>query len=184
MLLDDKTALILIDIQQGFEDIKYWGGHRNNPDAEEKASRLLGHWRAHNWPIYIVKHNSITPTSPLRPGLPGNNLHHLIEPRSNEPVIEKEVNSAFIGTDLEKRLKDTQIKQVVIAGLTTDHCISTSVRMSANLGFKTILVEDACATFDKTASSGKKYSAEMIHESQIVSLEGEFAEVVKLSDLV
>ena len=43
----DRPALLLVDIQKGFDNIEYWGGQRNNPDAEENAGELLRLWRKH-----------------------------------------------------------------------------------------------------------------------------------------
>lgn len=40
----DRPALILIDIQKGFDNLEYWGGQRNNPDAENNAGELLEVW--------------------------------------------------------------------------------------------------------------------------------------------
>ncbi|MCI4671150.1 MAG: cysteine hydrolase [Bacteroidia bacterium] len=177
MTLDKSTALLLIDIQQGFEDIEYWGGARNNEDAEEKAAKLLRAFRAKALPIFHAKHNSTNPISPLVKGKKGNEIHELVLPRPGEIVYEKNVNSAFIGTQLEQDLKDNGIKKVLIAGLTTDHCISTSTRMAANLGFEVILVEDACATFDKVGSNGKKFPAALMHEVEIAALKSEFADI-------
>ncbi len=48
----DISALILIDVQKGFNDLDYWGGHGNNPDAENNASRLLYFWRRNSWPVF------------------------------------------------------------------------------------------------------------------------------------
>ena len=94
------------------------------------------------------------------------------------------MNSAFIDTSLEKDLRDRDIDTLVVVGLTTDHCISTSVRMSGNLGFRTYLVEDATATFDKVGHNGEKYSAEIIHNTAIASLKDEFATIVKTTDFI
>jgi len=88
------------------------------------------------------------------------------------------VNSAFIGTDLQDRLEQANITTLVIAGLTTDHCISTTVRMAGNLGYETFLVEDATATFNKKGIDGKNYPAELIHETALASLNEEFATIV------
>ncbi|MEM7549814.1 MAG: cysteine hydrolase family protein [Bacteroidota bacterium] len=178
MKFTSKTALVLIDIQKGFDDLEYWGGNRNNPDAEEKAKKLLDLWRSKGWPIFHVKHNSTTPGSLLEPSHPGNELQEATKPIKGEPLFEKNVNSAFIGTNLKEQLDASGIKTVAIAGLTTDHCISTSVRMSGNLGFETYLVSDATATFDKVGADGKKYPAELIHETALASLHGEFATVL------
>ncbi len=184
MNIQDKPALLLIDVQKGMDDLAYWGGHRNNPDAEENMARLLHFWREHDMPIFHIKHNSTNPNSRLVAGQPGNDIKDIVQPIGDEPVIEKNVNSAFIGTDLQQRLDDAGIKTLVIVGLTTDHCVSTTTRMAGNLGYTSFLIADATATFDKIGPNGKKYTAEMIHEAELASLHGEFATVVETGALI
>ncbi len=181
--IPDKAALILIDIQQGFDDLDYWGP-RNNPNAEANAAELLRVWRESHRPIFHVQHRSTTPTSPLRPGQPGCEIKPEVRPRPGEPIIGKNVNSAFIGTDLETRLRDDGIDTVVIAGLTTAHCVSTTTRMAGNLGFKVLLAADACATNAQTGHDGKTYTAETVHALALASLHGEFAEVTSTSTIL
>lgn len=180
----DRPALILIDIQKGFDNIDYWGGQRNNPKAEENASELLRLWRAHNLPVFHIKHCSSNPASPLNEANEGNDFKELVKPINNEPVIKKNVNSAFIGTDLKETLDHSKITKIVIVGLTTDHCISTTVRMAGNLGFDTFLVADATATFNKKGLEGQNYSAELIHATALASLNGEFARIVTTEFLI
>ena len=181
---NSKPALLLIDIQKGLDDIDYYGGHRNNLQAESNARKILDFWRNHKFPIFHIKHNSTNPNSPLAKGRPGNEFKDIVAPLANEKTIEKEVNSAFIGTDLKQQLDKLEIKKVVIAGLTTDHCVSSSTRMAGNLGYDTFLVADATATFDKVGADGTKYKAEMIHEVELASLHNEFALVIKTDDLL
>ena len=180
----DKPALLLVDIQKGFDDIDYWGGERNNPDAEKHMEQLLKYWREYNLPVFHIKHCSTNPSSPLVKGKPGNEFQDFIVPQNNEPVIEKDVNSAFIGTNLKEQLEGKKINTLVIVGLTTDHCISTTTRMAGNLGFTTYLVEDAVATFNKTGINEKNYSAQLIHDTAIASLKDEFAIIVSTSFLI
>ncbi len=158
----DRPALILIDIQKGFENIKYWGGQRNNSNAEENASDLLRFWRENNLPLFHIKHCSSNPVSPLHETNKGNEFNDLVKPISNEPIIKKNVNSAFIGTNLQEKLINLKITKLVIVGLTTDHCVSTTTRMAGNLGFDTYLVSDATAAFNKKGLQGQNYSAELI----------------------
>lgn len=179
-----NPALILIDIQKGFEDIAYWGGHRNNPEAEENAGKLLNLWREKSLPVFHVKHCSTNPQSRLAEGNEGNEFKEVVMPHAGEPIIKKNVNSAFIGTDLQQQLDEAKIKQVVIVGLTTDHCVSTTTRMAGNYGYETFIVSDATATFDKVGPEGQQYSAEIIHETAIASLHNEFAQVVKTHELI
>ena len=124
------------------------------------------------------------PGSLLRPGAPGCQFKPEAAPAEGEPVFKKTVNSAFIGTGLEAHLRDNGIEDVVIVGLTTDHCVSTTVRMAGNLGFKTFLVSDATATFNRKGPDGKEFTAEDIHAIHIASLDGEFCSVVTTDSLM
>jgi len=174
----NRPALLLVDIQQGFDNIDYWGGQRNNPDAEVKAGELLRLWRKKSLPVFHIQHCSTNRASPLHPSNAGNAICECVIPLPGEPVIQKNVNSAFIGTDLEARLDKDKISTLVIVGLTTDHCISTTTRMAGNLGYGTFLVADATATFNKRGFDGKNYAAELIHETALASLHEEFATIV------
>jgi len=171
-------ALILIDIQKGFANVEYWGGQRNNPDAELRASELLKVWRDSGLPVFHVQHCSTIPTSPLHETHVGNQFNELVTPAEGEFIIKKNVNSAFIGTDLQAQLDNAKITTLVIAGLTTDHCISTTTRMAGNLGYETFLVAAATATFDKKGINGQIFPAELIHQTALASLDKEFATVI------
>ena len=153
-----KTALLIIDVQKGFDD-PVWG-KRNNPNAEANIALLLAAWRRQKLPVIHIRHCSVEPNSPLRPELPGNAFKDEVQPLPNEKQFKKSVNSAFIGTDLEKYLNQNDISSIVIVGLTTDHCISTSTRMAANFGFDVTLISDATATFERTGFDGAQYSAD------------------------
>ncbi len=179
-----NTALLLIDIQKGFDEEEYWGGNRNNKDAEEKSSRLLHTWRELNLPVFHVVHSSQNPISKLHESHPGFEIKDEVKPIKGEPVIKKDVNSAFIGTDLKERLDAQEIKKLVIVGLTTNHCISTTTRMAGNLGFDTVLISDATATFDRIGVNGEKFSSEIIHQTTLASLNEEFAAVISTKELL
>lgn len=184
MRIDTNAALIIIDVQQGLDEHAYYGGQRNNPDAETNIARLLQAWRATKRPVIHIKHNSTNPRSPLRPGQAGNAIKPEVAPQGAEPVLEKTVNSAFIGTDLEQRLRDAGIAQMVIVGLTTNHCVSSTVRMAGNFGFETILIADATAAFDRTGVDGTSHPAQLVHDITLASLNGEFATVLNTQDIL
>jgi nicotinamidase-related amidase len=120
----------------------------------------------------------------LAEGNIGNDFKDIVRPNIGEPVIKKSVNSAFIGTDLKQQLDDNNIKKVVIIGLTTDHCVSTTTRMAGNYGYDTYIVSDATATFDKIGADGQRYSAQIIHETALASLHEEFATVITTGSLI
>lgn len=177
-------ALLLIDFQQAFDDVAHWGGERNNPEAETNAARLLAGWRAHHLPIFHVRHDSTSPGSPLAPGQPGNAFKPEVAPQPGETIISKNVNSAFIGTDLEQQLRAQGLTTLVVAGLTTDHCVSTTTRMAGNLGFRVYLVGNACAAFNKKGPDGQDYGANLIHQTALASLHDEFAAVVTTAGIL
>ncbi|KAJ5647494.1 hypothetical protein N7490_003866 [Penicillium lividum] len=213
------TALILIDNQAGFcspETVSYWGTTRSNPLYEANLQALLSAFRVARsssstlLEVIHVFHSSVTPGSPFHPSHPHNGIRPLdfATPASDgsEPVFWKSVNSSFIGTNLECYLREKEVRQIIVAGLTTDHCISTTVRMAANLGVvdrfldggsvkieadgthvedvrvekgRIVLVSDATATFGKGG-----FDSETIHKVTVASLDGEFCDVLGTEDIV
>lgn len=183
-LKNENVALLLIDMQKGFDIEEHWGGNRNNPNAESKAEAILKTWRELKLPVFHIIHSSQDPNSKLHESHPGFEIKDFAKPVNDEPLIIKNVNSGFIGTDLEERLRNQGIHKVVIVGLTTNHCISTTTRMAGNLGFDTILISDATATFDRVDVNGEVFSAELIHQTTLANLQDEFAEVISTNKLL
>jgi nicotinamidase-related amidase len=176
------TTLLVVDLQQGF-DAPAWG-RRNNRHLEQHAAHLLRAWRGAGRPVVHVRHMSTEPSSPLRPGQPGNDFKPETAPVAGEAVIEKRVNSAFIGTSLESDLRRAGCRGLILVGLTTNHCVSTTARMAGNLGFVTWVVSDATATFDRVGPDGVAHRAEQIHAMALSDLHGEFASVVDTAAVV
>lgn len=176
-----NSVLVLIDVQKGFDD-PVWG-RRNNPDAEKVMSSVLENFRCHKLRVIHVRHDSRNPESILKEGKETFEFKEAVKPLPNELIIKKHVNSAFIGTDLEKVLREMGNPDVYYAGLVTDHCVSTSVRMSGNLGFNSFVIDDGCATFDTPNRSGNIIPAEVVHTVNLASIDGEFAKVVSSTEL-
>lgn len=178
MNISKNACLLLIDVQNFFNNPDL--GKRNNLEAEENMAELLKVWRETNRPIVHIKHIS----NPSLPHNPGRDIKEIVAPLPEEPVFIKQVNSAFIGTNLEEHLRNKRIETLVIVGLTTDHCVSTTTRMGKNLGFNPYIVSDATATFERVSFDGKLYSAEEIHNLALVSLSDEFATVVDTQTII
>jgi nicotinamidase-related amidase len=177
------TALVVVDVQKAFEEWEHMGRRRNNPDAVDRIADLLTDFRAKGAPIFHIRHASLQPESRFRAELPGHQVIDAARESAGEPVIIKHVNSSFIGTDLEERLRRDGIRNVVIVGATTNHCVETTTRMAGNLGFETMLVRDATWTYDRVGLDGESYTAEQVHAMTLMNLSGEFAEIVTSAEV-
>jgi nicotinamidase-related amidase len=182
MHLPENAMLLVIDVQQGMHEPSM--GIRNNPGAEGNIAQLLSSWRDQERPIIHVKHNSIRADSVFHSSHPGNEIQEFARPIGGEPLIEKRANCAFIGTDLEQRLREAGITTVVVVGFVTNHCVETTARIAGDLGFDTYVVSDATAAFDRTGPDGKHFEGETIHQVTLTSIHGEFATVVETADVL
>lgn len=177
-----RIALIPIDVQRGF-DFSPWG-RRDNPGMEANGRRLLAAWRERGWPLIHVRHDSVQIGSTLHPDHPGNAFRAGFEPLAGEAVVSKSVNAAFIGTDLDLRLRRLGVDTVALFGVSTDMCVSTSARVASNLGYRTIVVADACFCFDLDDGDGARIAAESISAAHLATLRAEFAQVIDTSALL
>ena len=178
----DRLALVVVDVQQGFDDP--WWGERNNPDCDANIADLVREWSGRGRPLVYVRHDSDEPDSPLRKGSPGNRLKEYL---TAEPdlVVSKSVNSSFLGTpDLDAWLRERDLKGIVVCGITTNHCCETTARMGGNLGHRVLFALDATHTFDRTGPYGEVVTADELARVTGVNLHDEFAEVVRTADLL
>ncbi len=176
-------ALVVVDVQRGFDDAEHWGP-RNNPACEENVGALLAEWRAHCRPVVFVRHDSTEPGSPLRPGQPGNEFKNVV---TGEPdlLVTKHVSSCFHGTpDLDAWLRGRDLDGLVLAGITTNDCCETTARVGGNLGHGVLLALDATHTFDRPTPDGQVIGADELCRVTATNLHGEFATVVATGHLL
>ena len=183
-LTASRTALLIIDVQVGFDELELAGQRRNSPQALDQIIELLDECRAKGVAVIHVRHKSRDPHSSFRQDRTGFAVKEEVRERPGEVVIVKHENSAFVGTDLEARLRRDDIDTLIIVGATTNHCVETTTRMAANLGFKAILVRDATWTFDRRGVDGELFSADLIHAVSLANLKDEFAEIATAHDVV
>jgi nicotinamidase-related amidase len=179
---EKKMALIIVDVQKAFDDEKW--GERNNLNAEENISKILQLWREKGWSVIHIRHTSDDPSSVFYSKNEGFAIKEIVEPIDEEVILTKKVNSSFIGTNLEEFLKVNGIATVVITGLTTPHCVSTTARMSGNLGFATYLISDATAAFGMKDHNDTYYDAVTIHNISLATLHNEFATLLTTEQLI
>src|SRR3954452_12307131 len=173
-------------MQLAFDDLDHWSptGRRNNPDCEANVAALIAAWREHGRPLVYVRHDSDEDGSPLQPGRPGHAFRDFV---SGEPdlLVAKQVNSAFYGDpDLHAWLQERGIEQLVVCGVSTDHCVETTTRMAGNLGYDVLLALDASHTFDRRAPDGGIVTADELPGATARSLHEEFATVLTTADVV
>ena len=182
MTLDlDRAVLLPVDMQQAF-DAPPWP-RRWNPDVDSNGLALLAAWRDAGRPIIHVRHDSVQEGSSLALGAPGNAFRPGFGPQGDEPLLTKSVNSAFIGTDLDLQLKRLGAKHVVVFGISTDMCVSTTVRTGANMGWDMVLVPDACDCFDLPDGKGGTIRAEEIQAAHVATLAVEFCRTLPAAEL-
>ena len=118
------------------------------------------------------------------PGQSGAEFQEAFAPLAHEHVVEKNVPDAFVNTGLERWLHARGIRDVVIAGVSTNNSVEATARTAGNLGFSTVVVADACFTFDKTDFGGTLRSAEEVHLMALANLHGEYADVKGTADIL
>jgi nicotinamidase-related amidase len=177
------AALIVVDVQRGFDNAEYWG-QRNNPDCDSNIGMLIGHWRREGWPIVYVRHDSADAASPLHPSSPGNEFKEILS-GTPELLVAKSVNSSFHGSpDLDAWLRASGITSIAICGITTNHCCETTARVAGNLGYDVTFVLDATHTFDRVGPYGEEVTADELSTITGVNLHDEFAQIVSTRELL
>jgi nicotinamidase-related amidase len=182
MNLAADAVLLIIDLQQAI-DHPSWG-LRNNPGMENNIAALLAAWRRAERPLIHVQHVSREKNSTYRPGQQGVEFKPPVAPLAGETVVVKHVNSAFIGTDLEMRLRRAGWNTLVITGVITNNSVEATARMAGNLGFDTVVVADATATFGRADYNGKKRDAEDVHALSLANLQGEYARIASTAEIL
>ena len=179
-----QPALIVIDVQKGIDEADHWGGNRNNPQAEENIVYLLKAWRDRKLPVMFVQHCSVSNVSPFRPGYTGNEFKDIVKPFVSDKVFQKSVTNAFIGTDLQQTLVHNNISEVVIAGFVTNNSVEATARMAGDLGYKTTVVADATAAFDKRGIDGTIYPSHLVHALSLSHLKDEYASIATTAEVL
>ena len=182
-----ETALLVIDAQKGVNLHSHWGGscgHRNNPQAEARIADLLRAFRGAGRGVYFTFHDSREANSPLKLSLESGKPIPGLEPIAGERVIVKDVNSGFVGTELELLLRRDGISRLVVAGFFTNMCVETTVRCAGNLGYDTYLAHDACAAGNRTGPGATAFDAEQVHAMSVANMHGEFCTAIDTVDAI
>lgn len=182
MFQTSNPALVIIDVQQAIDHFSLQ--QRNNPQAESQMALLLAHWRQNNWPIVHVRHASRFAQSPYHPESGHYGFKPEVTPRDNELVITKQVNTAFIGTSLDKELRTRSITEIAVCGVLANHSVDATVRVAAALGYTVYLPHDATASFGMSLVNGHSATADDVHWMFLSNLDGEYCSLCTTQELV
>lgn len=172
-----NIALLLVDMQNDY----FPGGKMELPGMEEardKALAVLEDSRKKNMPVFHVRHISVRPGSTFfLPSTEGVEINKKMTPAKGEVVIDKFFPNAFKGTALLDKLKEKEVEGLVICGAMTHMCIDATVRAAFDLGFRCVLIEDACAARNLQHREIAIKSSE-VHASFLAALGAVFATVM------
>lgn len=144
----------------------------------EKAARIIADARKKHIPVIHIRHEFINPDAPFfLPGSDGVQIHSKVAPADNELVILKNYPNSFLKTELEKALDERGIEEVTVIGAMSHMCIDATVRAASDLGYKTTVVHDACATRD-VEFDGQLVPAAQVHTAMMSALEFGYAKVI------
>ena len=171
-----EAVLVLIDLQN-----EYLAGPIALPDAVSaiaNAGKLLARAREAGTPVIHIAHKG-------RPGglfdrtADRGAIVSALTPQPHEPVVEKGLPNAFAGTDLQARLAAIGRKDIILAGLMTHMCVSSTARAGLDLGFRITIDADSCATRDLPDGRGGAIAAATIHEVALAELSDRFAIIAR-----
>ena len=178
-----NIALVIVDIQNDyFPDGKM--PLAGPVAASQQAARLLDHFRRARWPIVHVQHIAVRPSATFfRPDTPGVDFHPSVQPLPSEPIVQKNFPNSFRDTTLLDVLREKQIERLIICGMQTNMCIDATTRAAADYGFECFVAADACAaralTFDEHT-----VPAEQVHYAFLAALNGSYAKVLKVDQIL
>jgi nicotinamidase-related amidase len=174
--------LLVVDMQVGLDDPQY--GERCNPSCEVNVQRLLSAWRNAHQPVLFTRHISLRPGSPLAQGSAGNSIKQGVSPLHGEAIFQKSVNSALKNPELLEAVKSFNPAAVVVVGMATDACVTATAREAKDLGYTTVVVGEACATFSRLSPAGQSYAAATVQEVSLAALAASGIQVCAASEAI
>ncbi|WP_375465619.1 cysteine hydrolase family protein [uncultured Methylobacterium sp.] len=175
------SVLLMIDLQNTYRD----GVMRleNVEPAIAEAKGLLARARAAGIPVIHVRHDA-GPGSPYDLTASNGQIADEVAPQGDEAVVTKGYPSAFVGTDLEARLKALGVTDLIVAGFMTHMCVNSTARSAFSLGFRPTVVASTTATRDLPAADGSVVPAASLQAASLAALSDLFAVVApRTSDI-
>ncbi|MCU6278576.1 cysteine hydrolase family protein [Enterobacter quasiroggenkampii] len=181
-----ETALIVVDIQNEYYAGQNFRGRMVIPDGENvllNSKKLVNYAHQKGMPVYFVRHITKNDSQQNDTALFAENsvfaqFHKDLQPTAQDSIITKETPSSFVGTDLDAQLKKKGIKKIVVAGLMTHMCISSTARDAVPLGYSVIIPEDATGTRDLDDGKGGVVDHNTLQRAALAGVADVFAEIM------
>lgn len=158
-----SSALIIIDAQQTYrEGVMQLEGVE---PALKECRNLLDRFRAAGRPVFHIQHDA-GPGSPYDITAPIGQIADVVAPQEGEAVITKNFPNSFVGTELDKQLKEAGIENLILAGFMSHMCVNSTARGAFSLGYNPTVVAAATATRALPSPiDGKVIPAAQMHEA-------------------
>lgn len=181
-----RTALIVIDFQ-----MEYFAGPVPGklliPDGQAamaQAQRLIAFADSHRMPVFHIQHLGHAGDTLFAKDGVHSEIHPDIKPAPHHALVQKGSASSFVNTELHQQLQARGVKALLVCGLMTHNCISSTVRDARPLGYQTIVAGDACATRAIVAWDGGVLAHADLHRATLTGLSDGFAEVMKTGRII
>lgn len=176
-----KRALVLIDIQKD-----YFPGGKWTLDgieaAASNAAKVLASARAAGDLVVHVRHEFPTADAPFfAPGSDGAKIHPKVKSLEGEAVVLKHHVNSFRETDLKALLDRHGVEEVVICGAMSHMCVDAGTRAASDLGYRCVVVHDACATREQEFE-GVVVPAAEVHAAFMAALRFGYARLVSTEE--
>jgi len=191
-----RTALLAIDIQNTYMEVdtdpveaERWAPFRErmNQTVIPNTAKLVAYCRERGVEVIFARIACLKSDgrdrslSQKKPGfnyllLPkdreDSQLVPELTPDAEDIVVLKTTDSALTGTNLRLLLRNMEIRDVIVAGIFTDQCVSSTVRSLADESFGVVVVEDCCAA-----------ATEELHLNELKSINMIYCHVVQSDDI-
>jgi len=179
----ERSALLVIDVQESFRaDPDRWA-RRSNPAFEANLTRLVDAYREAGLPVIWILHTD--GDGPFRPESGLVRVQDWLQPREGEPVLRKTTRNSFTSTRLAEVLAGLGARRLSITGIQTEQCCETTARLAGDLGYDVDFVTGATATFPIAhPDTGEELPVDQIARNTEFALRGRFARIATVDGMV
>lgn len=173
-----RTALLVVDVQQSFEQRPYWDPS-DAPAFLDRLQGLVDGAKARQIPVVRIFHVEESGAFSLESGLVETMTALSIAP---DVTFHKHRHSALIGSGLGVWLTEHGIQHLMVSGIRTEQCCETTTRHASDSGYEVDFISEATLTFGMTDRHGRHWTAADIKARTELVLDGRFARVLTAAE--